>query len=239
MRELSVRTDPSNEDSTRVKQKIHILDYPKNLIEVLRARLAIVQDLTGNNIATRPNQYRFTRTFIDGEALRIFDLNSTKLRHETVANLILVMNHVLTYFVPKDCLIKQKHYIRYKVEKPCKLAKRQYVGLVCDLNSMMSYMSLLFDKNQQLNKSKLVVSLANKGPRSHKAMLISIDFILETGYLATFVEHCKRAKTMDNIAVAKFSASEEESNTKIHKKSPKFKEREDKGKKHHKKNPSF
>ena len=47
------------------------------------------------------NQYRFTRTFIDGEALRIFDLKSTELRHENVANLILVMNHVVTYFGPE------------------------------------------------------------------------------------------------------------------------------------------
>ena len=101
MRELSVLTDPSNADSTRIKQKIRILDHPKNLIEVLRARLAISQGLTGNNITTGPNQYRFTWTFLDGEALRIFDLKSTELRHETVANLILVMYHVFTYFGPK------------------------------------------------------------------------------------------------------------------------------------------
>ena len=33
--ELSVLADPSNEQSTKIKQKIHILDHPKNLIEVL------------------------------------------------------------------------------------------------------------------------------------------------------------------------------------------------------------
>ena len=63
--------DPSNEDSTRIKQKILILDHPKNLIKVLRAMLAIAQGLTGNNITAGPNQYRYTRTFLDGEALRI------------------------------------------------------------------------------------------------------------------------------------------------------------------------
>ena len=51
---LSVRTDPSNEDSTRVKQKIRILDHLKNLKEVLRARAAIDQGVTGNNITTGP-----------------------------------------------------------------------------------------------------------------------------------------------------------------------------------------
>ena len=74
MRELSVHTDPTNVDSTCVKQKTRILDHPKNLIDVLRARIAIAQGLTGNNMSTGTNQYHFIRTFLDGEALRIFDL---------------------------------------------------------------------------------------------------------------------------------------------------------------------
>ena len=101
IRELSVLADTLNEDSTHIKHKIRILDHPKNLIEVLCARLAIAQGSTDNNITTGPNQYRFNRTFLDGEALRIFDLKSTELRHETVANLTLVMNHVVAYFGPK------------------------------------------------------------------------------------------------------------------------------------------
>ena len=68
--ELPVLTDPSNKDSTSIKQNIRILDHPKYLIEVLCARIAISQGLTGNNITTGPNRYRFTRTFLDGEALR-------------------------------------------------------------------------------------------------------------------------------------------------------------------------
>ena len=101
IRELSVLTDPANEDSTRIKQKIRILDRPKNLVDVLRARLAISQGLSGNNITNGPNQYHFNQTFLDGEALRVFELKSTGLRHKTVANLIVVMNHVVTYFGPK------------------------------------------------------------------------------------------------------------------------------------------
>ena len=101
MHKLSVHTDPTNKDLNHVKQKIRILDHPKNLLEVLRARLAISQGLTGNNITTGINHYRFTRTFLDGESLRIFDLKSTELHHETVSNLILVMDHVVKYFGPK------------------------------------------------------------------------------------------------------------------------------------------
>ena len=35
IRELLVLADPSNEHSTKIKRKIHILDHPKNLTEVL------------------------------------------------------------------------------------------------------------------------------------------------------------------------------------------------------------
>ena len=35
IRELSILANPSNEHSTKIKQKIRILDNPKNLIEVL------------------------------------------------------------------------------------------------------------------------------------------------------------------------------------------------------------
>ena len=103
----------------------------------------------------------------------------------------------------------------------------------------MTQMPPMFDNNQQLDKSKLVDYLANKAPRSHKAMLISQGFNPETGDPATFVEHCKRYKTTYNITMDKFSASDKGSNTKIKKKCSKFKESEENGKKHHKKNSSF
>ena len=70
-------------------------------------------------------------------------------------------------------------------------------------------------------------------------MLISQGFNTETGDLATFVENCERSESTDNIAMAKFSASDEDSDTKRKKKSSKFKEREKNGKKSHKKSSSI
>ena len=92
----------------------------------------------------------------------------------------------------------------------------------------------LFHENQQLDKSELVYSLANKAPIRHKAMLISQGFNPETGDIETFVENFKQVETTDNIAGAKFSASEEDSDTKRKKKHPKFKEQDKHGKKHNK-----
>ena len=36
IRDLSVLSDPSNEKSTKIKQRIRILEHPNNLIKVLR-----------------------------------------------------------------------------------------------------------------------------------------------------------------------------------------------------------
>ena len=99
----------------------------------------------------------------------------------------------------------------------------------------MAKMPPLFDKNQKIEESELVYSLANKAPRSHKAILIPQGFNPETRYLATFVEHYERSETIDNISGVNFAASDEDSDTKKKRKSPKFKEREENGKKHHKK----
>ena len=95
--------------------------------------------------------------------------------------------------------------------KPRKLTMRQYVGLVCDLNSRMAQLPPLFEDSQMLDESELVNSLANKVPRNHKAMLISQGFNPETADLETFVEHCERAETTDDISGANFAASDEDS----------------------------
>ena len=57
IREQLVLSDPSNEKSTKIKQRIRMLDHPKNLIEVLRAQLAIEKGLIGNAITTGPNGF--------------------------------------------------------------------------------------------------------------------------------------------------------------------------------------
>ena len=95
--------------------------------------------------------------------------------------------------------------------KPHKLTTRQYVGLVRDLNSRMAQLPPPFEESQMLDESELVDSLANKAPRTHKAMLIAQGFNTESSDLKTFMEHCERAETTDDIAGARFAASDVDS----------------------------
>ena len=112
--------------------------------------------------------------------------------------------------------------------KPRKLTTRQYVGLVRDLNSRMANLPPLFDESQVLEESELVDFLDNKAPKSHKAMLIAQGFNPETSSLATFVKHCERAETTDEIASAKSVASDEKSEPR---KKKRTKTKSDRGKK--------
>ena len=81
------------------------------------------------------------------------------------------------------------------------------MGLVRNLNSRMAQLPPLFEDSQTLDESELLDSLANKAPRTHKAMLIAQGFNPESSDLETIVEHCERAETTDDIAGAKFAAS--------------------------------
>ena len=89
-----------------------MLDHPKNLIEVLRDRLATEKGLIGNAITTVPNKFCFASTFLEWEALRILNLKATELVQETAANLKDVLNHVVSYFGPNECFSEQKRYLR-------------------------------------------------------------------------------------------------------------------------------
>ena len=105
------------------------------------------------------------------------------------------------------------------------------MGLVRELNGRMAQMPPLFQESQQLDDSELVDSLANKAPKSHKAMVISQGFNPETVDIENFVEHYEQAETTDDISGAKFSASDEDRDTKRKKKRLKFKGQDENGKK--------
>ena len=102
------------------------------------------------------------------------------------------------------------------------------MGLVRDLNSRRAQLPPLFKDSQVLEESELVDFLANKAPKSHKAMLINQGFNPETSTIETFFEHCKRAETTNDIAREKFADSEEESEPRRKKRT---KTKSDRGKK--------
>ena len=100
IRELSVLADSTNKQSTKIKQKIRILDHPKKIIEVLCARLAIENRSQVTTPQRDPISTVSPGPFLTGKHCAFW------IASGNCFNLNLVMNHVFSYFGPKECLSK-------------------------------------------------------------------------------------------------------------------------------------
>ena len=197
----------------RIKRRIKVLDNPTRVLDVLKAREAIKEGLVGNHITQGPNQYRYTRSFLAGEALRVFNEKARSHTGETVANLNLTMNELVTFFTPRECLSKQKRYIRYAMRKPYDITTRQYIGSVRNLNERCVEMPPHFNATQKLTETELVDIVADRAPKSHKKELVSDGFNPETATLDEFVETCERAETNEAIDHGARSSTQRRSKT--------------------------
>lgn len=199
IREMSMRTDPTNESSPTIKRRFRPLDNPTKILEVLQATLIIKSGVLGNNVTTGPNQYAYWRQCLAGEALRKFNEFATNVGTETIANLLIVEQRLITEFAPRDVLSRESRYMRYHMRKPYGRTTRQYVGAVHTLNETLSKMPPLFDHIQKIPSPELLDILASKAPQSHKAMMIEQGFDPQTATIKEFVEISERAETKEAL----------------------------------------
>jgi len=199
VREMSMRTDPTNSDSPTIKRRFRPLDNPTRILEVLQATVIIKAGVAGNNITTGPNQYAYWRQCLAGEALRKFNEFATNIGNETSNNLVLVEQRLVSGFTTKDVLSREARYIRYDMYKPKNRTTRQYVGAVHTLNETMSKMPPLFDATQKLEQKELLDILASKAPQPHKAIMIEHGFDPQTATIQEFVEISERAETKEAL----------------------------------------
>ena len=128
IREISIRTNPTDASSPIIKRRFKPLDNPKTVLEVLRGLLLIKEGVTGNNVTTGPNTYAYWRTCLAGEALRKFIEFSTAVGTETINHLADVEKRLVKFFAPRKVLSQQVRYMRYDMRKPKGYTTRQYVG---------------------------------------------------------------------------------------------------------------
>ena len=199
VREMSMRTDPTNAESPTIKRRFRPLDNPTRIIEVLQATVIIKAGVTGNNVTTGPNQYAYWRQCLAGEALRKFNEFATNVGNETSNNLVLVEQRLVSEFTTKDVLSREARHIRYDMYKPKNRTTRQYVGAVHTLNETMSKMPPLFDATQKLEERELLDILASKAPQPHKAIMIDHGFDPQTATIQEFIEISERAETKEAL----------------------------------------
>ena len=56
IREMVMRTDPTNDSSPIIKRRFKPMDNPTKVLEVLQGILIIKEGVSGNNVTTGPNQ---------------------------------------------------------------------------------------------------------------------------------------------------------------------------------------
>jgi hypothetical protein len=130
VREMTMRTDPTNELSPVIKGKFKPLDNPSNVLDVLQGVLLIKEGVIGNNVTTGPLQHRCWRGCLAGTALHKFNEHTLAVGNETAANLFIVKKGLITFFAPREVLRQQTRCIRFHVRKPKEVSTRQHVGAV-------------------------------------------------------------------------------------------------------------
>ena len=198
-RQVSIRLIPDDDDSTTIRRNVEVLDNPSNILQMLRHRKAVEEAIVGNNITTGPTQYAFVRQFLTGESLRVFNEGAVATGNETTANLIMALNHLVTFNCPREVLSKQTDYMKSKLYKPYDLTTRQYVGYYNNLNSICAQLPPAFNDNQKLSERELIINIAGKAPKPHKKMLIQQGYNPENGSMADLIDYCERAETTENV----------------------------------------
>ena len=203
VREMSMRTNPTDDSSPVLKRKFIPLDNPSTILEVLQATLNIKAGVRGNNVTTGPNQYAYWRACLAGEALRKFNEFTINVGTETTVNLLIVEQRLVTEFAPRDVLTRQARYMRYEMRKPHGETTRKYVGAVGTLNETLKELPPLFNETQKIPAQELLDILASKSQQSHKALMIEHGFDPQSATLQEFVEFSERAETKEALTTHK------------------------------------
>jgi hypothetical protein len=223
IREMVMRTDPTNDTSPIIKRKFKPLDNPAKVLELLQGIRNIKEGITGNNVTTGPLQYQYWRGCLTGTALTRFNMFAVAVGNETLPNLNQVERRFVTFFAPREVLRKQTQYMRFSMRKPKDVSTRQYVGAVSTLNENLTKLPPGFERGQKLPDTDIMDIMASKAPKNHKELMTDHGFDPQTATVDEFVEICERAETKEAIQKrpSKYSSDDDSDNERPSKKAKK------------------
>jgi hypothetical protein len=199
IREMMMRTDPTNESSPVIKRKFKPLDNPSNVLNVLQGVLLIKEGVIGNNMTTGPLQCRCWRGCLTGTALDKFNEHALAVGDETAANLHAVEQRLITFFAPREVLRQQTRCIRFHTRKPKEVSTRKHVGAVPTLNDTLSKLPPPFGDIQKVSDTDMMDVLASKAPKGHKELMTDHGLDRQTAATAEFAEIYERAETKEAL----------------------------------------
>jgi hypothetical protein len=199
IREMVMRTDPTNEASPIIERKFKPLDDPSNVLDVLQGTFLIKEGVIGNDVTAGPLQHRHWKGCLTGTALDKFNEFALAVGVETSANLVRVERRLVAFFCPREVLRCQTRCIRFHMRKPKEVNTRQHVGAVATLNNTIDKLPPAFEALQKLSDTDIVDILASKAPKSHEELMTDHGFDPQTATSAEFAETRERAETKEAL----------------------------------------
>ena len=200
IREMNIRTDPTNDQSPIIKRRFKPLDNPRSVLELLKGIQFIKEGCIGNNVTTGPNQYAFWRGCLTGTIQNKFVQFAQQVGTETNANLLQVEQRLVAHFAPREVLREQKKHMRSLMRVNAQnTTARAHVGAVNTLNEHLGRLPPDFNAAQKLSTNDIMEVLATKAPKEHKNLMIEQGFNPETSTVEQFVEISERAETKKTI----------------------------------------
>jgi hypothetical protein len=174
IREMIMRTDPTNDTSPVVKGKSKPLDDPSNVLGFLEGILLIKQGVIGNDVTAGPLQHRCWRGCIMGTALDKFSQFTQAIGNETAAKSVQVERRLVTFVAPREVLCQQTRHIRFHMRKPKEVSTRQHVGAVATSNDTLGKPPPAFEDLQKVSNTDMMDILASKAPKGHKELIATM-----------------------------------------------------------------
>ena len=131
-----IRYDPDNDHSATYK--VYLCPFqsgtPEETLEFL-TKLKLI--MHGNGLTTGPRQFNLIRSLLKGEALHIFNVRAQQLGAETVPNVTLSLQAVISHMFPNNPLRRQRCHLRYETKWKRTDTVRSFMTCWTELNDLL------------------------------------------------------------------------------------------------------
>jgi hypothetical protein len=145
----------------------------------------------GQCLESATAKYSVCRNLLDGEALRVFDLNSNQYLELTVENFQECLNAVTTYLMPPNPLRLQKRYMRRVLKKPEKQTVREYVARLLELNNYLDKFPP-FQDNQRFSNEELAEIIEYSMPSMWQQKMVEHCVSSAKSTIDELIDFCER-----------------------------------------------
>jgi hypothetical protein len=195
---LELRVNPAdiNSDTYRTEIQVFGNGSPEEWFEFQRNYKKVE---AGQQLTTGPMRFATMRNLLQGEALRVFERESTKHSGETLQSFTEVMQGLTTYFLPTHALSTQKRFMRRYLLKPRGSKIREFIARLHELNAYLIQFPP-FAANQQFSDEEIAELLEHSLPASWQRQMTVHGISSTQNSVIDIVEFGERLETLEEQA---------------------------------------